>query len=78
MIKLNLKANKISLTMSSDLLYFNFTKSCQKTLETMNVSNLSLNNVNISLANYVRNKTIEIYLSIPQCARGRSLLDPLK
>ena len=38
--------------MSSNLLYFNFTKLRQKTLETMNVLNLSAN-VNIALANNV-------------------------
>ena len=42
----------------------------------MNVSNLSPNNVNI--VSKLCNKTIVIYLSIAQCARGQSLSDPLK
>ena len=32
-VRLNNKANNISLTISSNLLYFNFTKSQQKTLK---------------------------------------------
>ena len=42
----------------------------------MNVSNLSPNNVNI--VRKLCNKTIVIYLSIAQCARGQSLSEPLK
>ena len=34
-IRLNLKTNDISLTVSSNLLYFNFTKSRSNALETM-------------------------------------------
>ena len=40
----------------------------------MNVSNLSLNNVNIALANYV----IKQLKFIPHCAPVRPLSDPLK
>ena len=40
----------------------------------MNVSNLSLNNVNIALPNYV----IKQLRSIPEYARGRPLSDQLK
>ena len=42
-----------------------------------NVSNLSLNNVHIALANYV-NKTVVIYLPIAQCVRVWPLSDSLK
>ena len=66
MTKLNLKANDICLTIISNLLYFHFTKSRQKTLETMNISNLRRKNLNISLANYVikQLKSINLYPSV--------------
>ena len=69
MIRHNLKANGISLTISSNLLYFNFTKSRQKTLYEVtlenlrhNVSDLRRNNVSIALANYVTKQLKSIYL----------------
>ena len=62
-MRLNLKANNISLTISSNLLYFNFPKSRKKTSEAMNVSNLRRNNVNIALGNYVIKKLKFTYLN---------------
>ena len=64
------------MTISSNLLYFDFGKSSYETIGTMNVSNLHRNNVNIVLANYLMK--IEIYLHVPQSTRGQSLSDPLK
>ena len=52
-IRLNLTTNEISLIITKNLLYFNFTESRQKTLETMNVSNLRRNKADITLASYV-------------------------
>ena len=43
----------------------------------MNVSNLRRNNIKFVLAKS-RDEKIEIYLSVPQYARGRPLSDPLK
>ena len=60
-LKTQFEGKQLSLTMS-------FTKPCQKTLETMNVLNLSVN-FNIALASYVAKQL--------KC-RGGSLLDPLK
>ena len=60
-LKTQFEGKQLSLTMS-------FTKPCQKTLETMNVSNLSVN-FNIALASYVTKQL--------KC-RGGSLSDPLK
>ena len=61
-IRLSSKTNDVSLTISSKLSYFRFTKSRQKTLETMNVWNLSRNKVDIALANYVMNPLTSNYL----------------
>ena len=61
-VRLNLKTNDISLTINSNLLYFNFTKSRWKTLETINVSNLRRNGVNIVLANYIMKQLKSNYL----------------
>ena len=60
-LKTQFEGKQLSLTMS-------FTKPCQKTLETMNVLNLSVN-FNIALASYVAKQL--------KC-RGGSLSDPLK
>ena len=61
-IRLNLKTNDISMTINSNLLYFNFTKSRQKTLETINVLNICRNNVDIALANCVIKQLKSTYL----------------
>ena len=52
-IRPSLKTNDIGLSISNNSLYFNFTKSCWKTLETINVSNLRQKKVDIALASYV-------------------------
>ena len=45
----------------------------------MNVSNIRQNNVNyVEIMFMLRDETIEIYLSVPQYARGRPLSDSLK
>ena len=61
-IRLNLKVNDLILTISSNLLYFNFAKSRQKTIDTMNVSNLRRNSVNIVLGNYLMKPLKSTYL----------------
>ena len=61
-IRLSLKTNDIYLTINSNLLYFNFTKSGEKTLETMNVSNLRRNKVDIALASYMMKPLKSTYL----------------
>ena len=61
-IRLNLKTNDIGLIISSNLLYFNFTKSRLKTLETMNVSNLRRNKADIALASYLMKPLKSTYL----------------
>ena len=61
-IILNLKTNDIGLIISSNLLYFNFTKLRLKTLETMNVSNLRRNKADIALASYLMKPLKSTYL----------------
>ena len=61
-IRLNLKTNDISLIISSNLLCFNFTKSRQKTSETINDSNLRRNKVNLALVSYVMKPLKSAYL----------------
>ena len=61
-IRLNLKTNGISLIISSNLLCFNFTKSRQKTSETINDSNLRRNKANLALVSYVMKPLKSAYL----------------
>ena len=61
-IRLNLKTNGISLIISSNLLCFNFTKSRQKTSETINDSNLRGNKANLALVSYVMKPLKSAYL----------------
>ena len=61
-VKTQFEASGMNLTVSSNVLYFNFMNSRLKPWETINVSNLQQNNVNIALANYVIKQLKSIYL----------------
>ena len=56
------ETNDSSLTISSNLLYFKFSKSRYRTLEIMNVSILRRNKVDIALASYVMKPLKSTYL----------------
>ena len=61
-ISLDLKTDDISVIISSNLLYLNFTKSRQKTLEAIHDSNLRRNKANLELVSYVMKPLKSTYL----------------